>query len=111
MSTRQNGNKDLNFLGEELINRVNNDEGIDGDMNFCISRLLVLATDIHTEPRYSKIVWIQKVLEGAKGFIIHFFGQKLWSLGTLNCVQMELYRRYGASYESEKMKINGDIVD
>jgi len=104
-----NPNPHMKEIVKELSSRK---DDILGDLNFCISRLLVIATQIHKEPKYGKFVCIESILESTISYIKFFYGEdKIFALATLKCVGRELYRRYGIPYENIKMKINGDITD
>jgi hypothetical protein len=60
---------------------------ISGDLNYCISRI---CAGLIGSPSYKKIAIITGVLEN---------------------VNQELYRRLASTYEDEKIKSNGDILE
>lgn len=109
---------------KELRERLGRGEAIGGDLNFCVCRYLVGLTQIDVSPRYeSKIQWIQERLESVKlrfgnletgfGFSIPVSDWNKRCLGILQCVSLELYRRYAAPYEDDACarEGSGDIMD
>jgi Domain of unknown function (DUF6899) len=62
---------------------------LDGDLNYAISNLLLGVFDLTDNPKYTKFNSALGVLEGVK---------------------LEMYRRFTAPYEDEKIEENGDIV-
>lgn len=62
---------------------------LDGDLNYSISRLMLGALQLAEKPKYTKYNTALGVLEGVK---------------------LELYRRFTAPYEDQKITENGDIV-
>ncbi len=100
-----------------ISERKEKGDNVAGDINFCISRLLVKVTKIHEEARYFKIHWINEMIKVAGLNISHWCGRGgVSALTVLDDVKMELYRRYAAPYEDKKRKPvseggNGDITD
>jgi len=103
----------------ELRAREKRGDDITGDLNFCICRLLVGFTSIHTEPRYSKVHFINKTLRLAAEYVRDAKRDELdvdRAGAVLEDVKMELYRRYAGPYEDLKRRPvseggNGDIMD
>lgn len=96
----------------ELGKRKEKNEDIVGDINFCISRLLVKTTNIHEEPRYNKVHSINEMIKVAELNVLQWCGRAgISALTVLDDVKMELYRRYAADYEDIKKELNGDITD
>lgn len=92
--------------------RASKGEFIAGDLNFCVSRLLVKCTEIDKEPRYHKVHFINQALKAAELACTHTCGRTALSALTLiDDVRLELYRRYSAGYEDSKCAENGDITD
>ncbi len=107
---------DTTAVSEELSDRESKGDDIEGDINFCICRLLVGYTKMHEDPRYWKVNLINKVLRKAQSIVIGtsrcWFTQDTMerAAAVLDDVKMELYRRYAGPYEDEKRKLNGDIM-
>ncbi len=103
-------------VNTELASRERDGDDITGDINFCICRLLVGYTHMHTDPRYHKVNLINKVLRKAQSMVSDT--SRYWfslasierAAAVLDDVKMELYRRYAGPYEDEKRKLNGDIM-
>lgn len=101
---------------EELVNRANRDEDITGDINFCICRLLVGYTHIHTDPRYWKVNLINRVLRKAQKMVSSsttWFSEAAIERAesVIDDVRLELYSRYAVDYELKKCAENGDIME
>lgn len=62
---------------------------LDGDMNYTITKLILGILDLVENPKYTKFNT---------------------SIGVLESVKLELYRRFVSEYEDEKIKENNDII-
>ncbi len=121
--------KDVREVCEELFKRDERGEDITGDINFCICRMILVHTQVHVDPRYSKIHLINKSLRKAQIALSVREAYERYGVeevdratGVIDDVRLELYRRYAGPYEDLKAfggtdvhgKVhvaNGDIMD
>jgi hypothetical protein len=61
---------------------------LDGDLNYSITKLILGVLELEEKPKYTKFNT---------------------AIGILESVKLELYRRFVAPYENEKILENGDI--
>lgn len=62
---------------------------LDGDLNYTITKLILGVQDLVENPKYTKFNT---------------------SIGVLESVKLEIYRRFVALYEDKKIDENGDII-
>ena len=87
-STRENLDTDINKLVQKIIDQ--GEDGVCGNLNYVITRIIAASLALDTDPRYSKI-------NGA--------------IGVLECAKQELYRRIASPYEDTKIYQNGDVTE
>lgn len=75
----------IDYLSGSLKNASPNGEGLEGNLNYSVTRLLLA---LYGDPSYKKINNM---------------------VGVLECIKQELYRRYVSDYENLKAKENGDV--
>lgn len=108
----------LSALIEELRSRTS-DQGsaedghkVSGDVNYCISRLIYKFLNM-VDMSYARCILGKEVLLVQAESIVARLPtpNKAAGFATLRLVARELDRRFGANYENEKMKLNGDFTD
>ena len=78
--------EDRAFLCREMFNLLKLHELTAGDLNYCITKLL-LSQEPKRYEDYNRLI------------------------GVLECVKLEFYRRAVALYENKKIKENGDVYE
>jgi hypothetical protein len=76
---------------------------VNGDINYALCEILMRAFKLDTEPRYSKIDAVMQILESMVD------RTTWWLIGTIKCVQAEIYRVVAVPYEKYAAIKNGDI--
>lgn len=72
-------------LVNQIQNASPNNDGREGNLNYTITSILL---SLYGDPSYAKINNM---------------------IGVLECAKLELYRRYAAIYEDQKITQNGDV--
>jgi len=86
---RQQLDAAIDHLAEQIKQLPHQDlRDLDGDVNYSVTKLILAVFDLAQAPKYSK------------------FNS---AVGALECIKQELYRRFTAPYEDQKMRDNGDI--
>lgn len=87
---RKDIDQNINKLIESIRNLSSPDiRDLDGDLNYCITKIILHVLDIIEQPKYTKFNT---------------------AVGVLESVKLELYRRVISPYEDNKIRENGDVV-
>lgn len=103
----------LNSVIDSLVKREESGKDILGDLNYVVTSIIVHYLKLVDSPKYFKFVYANNILRRIESIIYRRSFQNndyyFNVLATIDCIKMEIYRRWAAPYEDSKIKSNGDI--